>query len=70
MSRSVKVWNFCCTLLAKSNNLSHQLGANLIPDVAPTCVKTLQIQNQLSRALLFVTTDLNFFQPIQRSNSK
>lgn len=32
-----------------------QLGANLIPDVAPTCVKTLQIQNQRSRALLFVT---------------
>jgi predicted ATPase with chaperone activity len=35
--------------------LSHQLGANLISDVAPTCVKTVQIQNQCSRALLFVT---------------
>jgi hypothetical protein len=46
---------FCCILLAKSNNLSHQLGAYLIAHVALTCVKPLQIQNGRSRALLFVT---------------
>ena len=54
----VNVSNFCCTLLAKLNNLSHRLGANLIPVVAPTCVKTVQIQSQRSRALLFVTPDI------------
>ena len=46
---------FCCTLLVKLNILSHQLGAFLIPDVAPTCVKLLQIHNRRSRTLLFVT---------------
>src|SRR5487761_723669 len=35
--RMKSTYGLCCILLAKSNNLSHQLGADLISHVAPTC---------------------------------